>query len=54
MVNLRLGSIAPDFEAETSTGDIKVSLPHNPILFDEQVANVTDDVDVDIVLRLGW
>jgi len=54
MVNLRLGSIAPDFEAETSTGDIKVSLPHNPILFDDQVADVTDDVNVDVVLRLGW
>jgi hypothetical protein len=26
MVNLRLGSLAPDFEAETSTGDIKVSV----------------------------
>lgn len=25
MVNLRLGSLAPDFEAETSNGDIKVS-----------------------------
>jgi hypothetical protein len=29
MVNLRLGSIAPDFKAETSAGDIEVS----PVLF---------------------
>ena len=55
MVNLRLGSIAPDFEAETSTGDIKVSPLRNfRIEYYEQVANLSDDMNVDVVLRLGW
>jgi hypothetical protein len=54
MVNLRLGSIAPDFEAETSTGDIKVSPSTFRLDYSEQVADASAAVDVNAVLRLGW